>query len=420
MTNVNPDKVDTVERDTLVPHEAPRSGWLARIGFSRNLPKAVVDGGLDSIQVLLPKTDTQGRPPWLLISFAILVAIPSLLCLLYFTLIASDQYIAEARFAVRTLADDGANDDVDTGIMHMQSASQDAYVVTSFIQSNELLERLRGKIDYRKVFETPQADFFARFPANAPIEDFLANWGRHVSAYIDGPSGIVTLTVRTFKPADSVELVTAILKESEKLVNEMTVRAREDLLSSFSEEVARTSKLYQDALASLNQFQQKSGLLSPELQAQEKGKLLTGLLAQKLELESRLFVLRQSSGSDTPNYKQMFLLRQGVDEQIVAMEAQITGSNDASLSSLITTYSEFETDRIVAEKLYEAARRNYDLAFAASLRKGLYLTIFVPPSLPEEALYPKRLVSPMLIFLGLVTLWATLVLGWASVEDHRL
>lgn len=49
---------------------------------------------------------------------------------------------------------------------------------------------------------------------------------KHVSAYIDGPSGIVTLTAQTFYPEDSVKLVHAILEESEKLVNEMSVRAR--------------------------------------------------------------------------------------------------------------------------------------------------------------------------------------------------
>ncbi|WP_407802969.1 hypothetical protein, partial [Staphylococcus aureus] len=71
-------------------------------------------------------------------------------------------------------------------------------------------------------------------------------------------------------------------------------------------------------------------------------------------------------------------------------------------------------------KLYEAARRNYDQAFAAAIRKALYLTVFVNPAMPEEALYPRRFLSPVLVFLGLLTAWTILSLAWASVEDHRL
>lgn len=420
MTKAQLNEAGTVEPEVRLISQPRPAGWLKRFGVNRQSPTKSNEIPLDVEEETASQPDVSGKPPWLLISFLVMVVVPSFLALLYFAIFASDQYTAEARFAVRSLADDGANENVDTGIMQMQSASQDAHVVTSFIQSSEILQRLEGKVDYRAMFADSDADFLARFDASDSAEEFLKYWSKHVSAYIDGPSGIVTLTARTFRPSDSVELVTAILEESEKLVNEMTVRAREDLLASFRDEVTRTGRLYQDALSALNDFQQKSGLLSPAVQAQETGKLLTGLLAQKMELESRLFVLQQSSGTDSPSYKQMLLLRESLDKQIEGMQSQLTGANDVSLSSVITAYARFETDRMVAEKLYEASRRNYDLAFAAALRKALYLTVFVPPSMPEEALYPKRISSPFMIFLGLLVLWATLVLIWASVEDHRL
>lgn len=404
--------------ETTVLEEAPRSGWLARLRSPRN--DALMERKISLQPEVQDATETRGKPPWLLISFALIVMLPSLLALLYFAMVASDQYVAEARFAVRSLADDGTGEKVDTGIIQMQSASQDAFVVTSFIQSSELLKRLDGKVDYRGMFSTQEADVFARIDNAASREQFLKYWTKHVSAYIDGPSGIVTLTARTFHPADAVELLTAILEESEKLVNEMTMRAREDLLASFRDEVTRTGKLYGDTLQALNVFQQRSGLLDPTVQAQETGRILTGLLAEKMELETRLFVLQQSNGTESPAYRQLLLAREALDKQIETIQVQLTGSANSSLSSVITDYSKLQTDLMVAEKLYEASRHNYDLAVAAALRKALYLTVFVPPSLPESSLYPKRFSSPLMIFIGLFVFWATLVLGWASVEDHRL
>ncbi|HBF29346.1 MAG TPA: capsule biosynthesis protein [Rhizobium sp.] len=345
---------------------------------------------------------------------------PSLLSLVYFAGIASDQYTAEARFAVRSLSDNSTGDKVDTTLINMQVAPQDAYVVTSFIHSAEILRRLKGQIDYRAIFTDPKADYFSRFDPKDSEEEFLKYWDRHVFSYIDGPSGIVTLTVRTFQPKDAVELTKAILQQSEKLVNEITLRARDDLLASFRTEVTRTKAQYLDALKDSKDFQQKSGLLSPEVQAKEAGKLLTGLFAKKLDLETRLFVLKESDGTDSPSYKQMERAQDGLNKQVKDLQAQLVGSNNDSLANLIAGFAKLETNREVTEKLYESARRNYDLAFAAVSRKALYLTVFVQPSTPEEALFPKRIMSPLMIFLGLFVFWTTLCLIWASVEDHML
>ncbi len=419
MTNAPIHDVDAEEIRVDVRPERERKGWLKR-SMPAGSPKVIDAEDLTTTIGGEPQTESGGKPPWMLISFVLLVILPTIIGGVYFAFFASDQYTAEARFAVRSLADDGSGDTGDMNLMQMQAAPQDAYVVTSFIHSNEILSRLDGKVNYRAIFTNPDADYWSRFGADDSNEEFLKYWNKQVTSYIDGPSGIVTLSVRTFRPADSVELVSAILSESEKLVNEMTVRAREDMLASFRREVDRTGKLYQNALGRLNSFQQQSGLLSPALQAQETGKLLTGLLAQKLTLESRLFVLQQSNGTDSPSYNQLLLARESLDKQINAMRAQLTGGGNASLANVITDYSKVETDRLVAEKLYEASRRNYDMAFASAMRKALYLTVFVQPSMPEEALYPRRISTPLFIFLGLLISWATLALIWASVEDHRL
>ncbi|WP_320203846.1 capsule biosynthesis protein [Agrobacterium rosae] len=401
-------------------HRTPISRWeRLSTGLRSRLNNIKTKENKQLNEVSIVSTDERG-PPWMFITFVLIVIIPSIVSLLYFIFLASEQYVSEARFAVRSLAEESATENVDSGLMSMQASSQDANIVTSFIRSSEILRRLDGKINYREMFANSDADFFARLDKKASIEDFLDYWMKHVSAFIDGPSGIVTLTAQTFRPEDSKNLVTAILEESEKLVNEMSIRARDDMLVSFRNEVARTSQAYSDALAKLSSLQKQSGLLSPSEQAEQKSGLLTGLLAQKMDIDARMFVIRQSSGADAPSYRQLELTRKSIEEQITNLRNQLTGSGGASLSNVITAFTELETNRMVAEQLYESARRNYDQAFSASLKKALYVTVFVNPVIPEEAIYPRRLVAPFLIFLGLVVFWSTLTLVWASVEDHKL
>lgn len=380
-----------------------------------------------------PKTQSGGKPPLRLLGFLLLVVLPFLASSVYYAFIASDQYVAEARFAVRSVSGSGSDaddksDNNDTaqntgsgvGALSMRSATQDAYVVTSFIHSSEILKRISGEIDYKAIFTKGDTDFLSRFSASEPDEEFLKYWNDHVSAYIDVSSGIITLKIRAFSPEDSVRLANAVIQESEKLINELSERARNDIVQSMKADLEKSGKTYSDALLALNQFQHTSGLLSPEAQAKDSGAILTGLLAQKLDFETRLFVMRQSNADGSPTYQQLSLAKDSLDAQIDKMKSGLTGPENASLAKALLEYSRLDTDRMIAQKLYESSQKNYDTVLAEALRKTLYLAVFVRPTLPEEAMFPRRISTPLIILLALTVAWATLSLIWASVEDHRV
>ncbi|WFU10125.1 capsule biosynthesis protein [Rhizobium sp. CB3090] len=402
--------------------------------FRRRLPERHQHTDLEDIEYIPapgahePTPQEGGKPPLRLLSFLLIVILPFLASSIYYVFIASDQYVAEARFAVRALSGTSSDDKGDgsggsdgaAGLLNMRSASQDAYVVTSFIHSTEILKRIGEKLDYRSMFARQDADFLSRFRSSQSDEEFLNYWENHVSAYIDVSSGIITLKVRTFTPDDSVKLSNAIIQESESLINELSQRARNDIVQSMQADVEKSGKAYNDTLAALNQFQHQSGLLSPETQAKDSSALLTGLLAQKLEFETRLFVMKQSHAEGSPTYQQLTLALQSLDAQIDKKKAELTGPENASLAKALLEYSKLDTNRMIAEKLYEASQKNYDAVLAEALRKTLYLAVFVKPALPDEAEFPHRITTPLIILLGLAVLWTTLSLIWASVEDHRI
>ncbi|WP_414129565.1 capsule biosynthesis protein [Rhizobium jaguaris] len=405
--------------------------------FRRRVPERRQHNDLEEIKYIPvpgtqePAPQSGGKPPLRLLSFLLMVILPFLASLIYYVFIASDQYVAEARFAVRALSGTSSDDKGDgsggsensggpAGLLNMRSASQDAYVVTSFIRSTEILKRIGKKLDYRSMFTREDADFLSRFRSSESDEKFLDYWQNHVSAYIDVSSGIITLKVRAFTPDDSVKLSNDIIQESEALINELSQRARNDIVQSMQADVEKSGKAYADTLTALNQFQHQSGLLSPEAQAKDSSTLLTGLLAQKLEFETRLFVMKQSHAEGSPTYQQLTLALQSLDAQIDKKKSELTGPENASLAKALLEYSRLDTDRVIAERLYEASQRNYDAVLAEALRKTLYLAVFVNPTLPDEAVFPHRITTPLIILLGLAVLWTTLSLIWASVQDHQI
>lgn len=416
-------KIRKSETDTLFRPRHSLIGRLSRQAFPMSKSsRSVVSIDVEPIQGEQAEAKTNSRMPFAFISFIAVVILPVFASIFYFAFIASDQYIAEARFAVRSLAEDRNKDSLDSGVLSMNAMSQDGFIVTSFIHSSEILERLEKKINYRQMFTRSDADILSRFNETESKERFLKYWANQISTYVDGPSGIITLKTRTFSPEDSKALASAIIGESETLINELSVRAQHDMIARFEAELQRTAENYRSALEAMKAFQNESGLLTPEARATEAGTLLSALLAQKLELETRLFVLRESKVESSPVRQQLLLASQSISEQIDKLKGELAGNSGsaASVASVIQSFSRIETDRRVAESLYEAARKNLEEAQAEAMRKSLYLVVFVPPTVPEESLYPHRVSTPLLILLALTVLWSTGALLWASIEDHKL
>jgi capsular polysaccharide transport system permease protein len=110
------------------------------------------------------------------------------------------------------------------------------------------------------------------------------------------------------------------------------------------------------------------------------------------------------------------------ERQIAELKGRLTRTDGAgqTVASSLVKFEELEFQRQFAEKLYTLAQADLDRARLRADRQSVYLTVFVPPSLPEESRYPRRIAFPLLIFLGLAIVWSIVVMILASVEDHRL
>jgi capsular polysaccharide transport system permease protein len=366
----------------------------------------------------------------LLASFVGCVLVPAFVATVYFAFIASDQLAAEARFAVRSIESDVRDPSADaasgssssSGNFSFTATGQNAYIVTSYIRSRAIVDDLNAKLDLREMFRRPEADFWARLKRDASIDELTEYWNSMIATYIDAPSGIVTFQVRAFRRDDALTLGTATLELSETLVNRISVRARRDAMEMSEKEVRRTYALTQAALADMRRFRDTVGIIDPAQATTEIGKLLLPLLAEKIRLESDLFVASRDLDDSAPTIRVMKSRIETTERQIAELKGRLTRTDGAgqTVASSLVKFEELEFQRQFAEKLYTLAQADLDRARLRADRQSVYLTVFVPPSLPEESRYPRRAAFPLLIFLGLAIVWSIVVMIFASVEDHRL
>jgi capsular polysaccharide transport system permease protein len=359
-----------------------------------------------------------------LASFIGCVLLPSFAVTIYFVFIAANQFTADARFAVRQIETDSSDMSPSEASVNFSftATGQNAYIVTSYISSRAIVDDLNKKLNLRELFRRPEADFWARLKRNASIDELTDYWKSMVSTYIDAPSGIVTLQVRAFRAGDAVAIANAVLELSERLVNRISDRARRDATDESEQEMRRAYEMTQTALADMRRFRDSSGMIDPVQADTEIGKLLLPLLQEKIRIESDLFVTSRSLDDSAPTIKALKSRLDSVEQQIVSLKGKLTntGGDGNTLAASLAKFEQLDLQRQFAEKLYSMAQIDLDRARQRADRQSVYLTVFVPPSLPEESRYPRRAAFSILIFLGLTIVWSIAAMTLASIEDHRL
>jgi capsular polysaccharide transport system permease protein len=370
------------------------------------------------------------KPSGYLISLFFAVVIPSITAILYLAFIASDQYVAETRFAVRTIQSETGGDNLLSNLsslagagagMTMALPNQDAYIVTGYIHSRAIIDDLSKSFDLRAIFTRPGSDLWARLKRNATIEELTEYWDDMVTTYVDGPSGIVTVTARAFRPEDAVVLSQAIIDASEKLVNDVSARARNDAMQRAELEVRRYEGRVRQALLDLQRFRDGEGFIDPVSAATSTSKLLLAAMSEKIRLQNDLYVSSRAMSSNAPTVQTLKMHLESLDNQIDQLKAKLTGNSiEKNVSNSLAKFEELELRRIFAEKMYTMSQNALERARVRAEQQNLYISVFVSPSLPEDAKFPERISLSFIIPISLIVIWGIFALIAAAVKDHRL
>jgi capsular polysaccharide transport system permease protein len=408
---------------TLKPVFAPLTMFRRIVGRGLAL-RTSVEGSQDGLAGDLPRK----RVSFYFLSFIGCVVIPAFACAIYFAFLASDQFVAETRFAVREANSESLGDKLKSALSSVSAtvstpvmSGQDAYIIADYIRSRAIIDDLSKEMDLRAIFRRPEADFWARLKDGASAEDLQKYWQGMVTVYVDAPSGVVTVFVRAFRPADALALSKAILTASEALANSVSERMRSDAMKRAETEVRRSEAKVVTALADLRAFRDKEGLIDPRTSATSTATLLTTVMGQKIKMQNDLFVATRAMSADAPTVKALKDRIEGLDNQIDDLKAKLTsnGSGASALSGVLSGFEEVELQRMFAEKLYEMSQDGLERARQKAEAQNIYVSVFVPPGMPEEAKYPERLEFSLLAPVGLSILWGILALVGSAVNDHR-
>jgi capsular polysaccharide transport system permease protein len=363
------------------------------------------------------------RRSWLgWFSFIIVVAVPVVTAAVYYFFVAADQYVAEFRFALRS-AEPERHDPV---LLFQESIAPsvmglDSYVVVQYLASRAIIDDLSTTLDLREMFSRSEADWPVRLDLPVSIEELVRYWKRQVDAFFDATNGTIVVRARAFTPQDALKLADGILASSERLVNELSARARRDALRNADEEVGRAEKRLKSALTRLREFRDKEGIIDPRKTADATVALAGRVRDELVRAGTELSTLKHYMRDDAPSIKILEARVQSLEAQRRAVESEVTDTEKTrseALSRVMGSYEQLESERAFAENTYQHALQALDRSRINADRQQVYLATFVQPTLPEEALYPRRLQSFAVASGVAFVVWMIGGFILQSIRDH--
>jgi capsular polysaccharide transport system permease protein len=354
--------------------------------------------------------------------FWAIVGVPTLVAAVYYFGIAAPQYMSEAEFVVRG---PGAQKPMAGGVASLlqgggSEGEDDAMMVQAFIMSRDAVRELDRHEDLRAVLDRPEADFVSRFPGliswRTDFEALYKTYSRFVNVDLDQSTNVSTLQVKAYRPEDAQKIASALLAASERLVNRLNERARQDAVSSLQSEVDATQKHIAAIQAQLTAYRIREQILDPKSAAEGPLKLLGDLNAQRAAAQAQL----ADALKNAPHSPQIRVLRTSIaslDKLIDQERSKITGDT-GSVAAVQTGYEQLDIAQKLAEKQLASAYKSLEAAQLDAQRQQLYLETIEQPSLPDFPLYPKRIVSFSMVLATCLLAYGIAWLLVASVREH--
>ena len=352
----------------------------------------------------------------------LVVVLPTLLSALYFGVIASDLFVSESTFVVRSSERPAAG-----GLMGallpgaaFSGPQDDARVVHSYMRSRDALAELDARLQLRAKYSDKTVDRLSRFPRldfDNSAEGFFRYWRDHVSAEPDASSSLSVLRVSAFDGATAQQVNIELLNMAEALVNRLNERIRTDALRLATTELARAERQADDVARELAGFRSRNDVYDPDrqsaLQLAANGKLQEDLVLAR----GQLMELRAIS-PDNPRVALMHERVGQLEREIAQGNVRVTGAQK-SLTQQVAGMQQLQVRQASADRQLAAALAALEQARNDARRQQLYLERIASPSLPDVAQFPRPLRAVLTTLVLALVACGLLLLMRTAVREHR-
>lgn len=359
------------------------------------------------------------RNPWFLVA----VVLPVLLSSIYYFGIASNQYVSESRFAIKAPNQRAAQTTSFANLIQstgLSSGQEQSNQVIDFVRSRSALETLDDNLKLKEAYGSPKVDFLSRFPRfweDNAFEDLFDYYRTKIEISRDNDTGLVVLSTIAFTPTDAAAINTLLLRQSEKLVNELNENARNKAISEAESRVVEAQARVNAALGAISDYRSKARLVEPLKEATGVIEIANRLILERAALEAQLSTVR----AVTPDHPSISVLREQIaslTREIERQSARLVGGGTDTISRKLPDYDALVLEQELASELLMLAQTSLEQARSEALKQQFYLERVVEPNVPDLPEYPKPFKSVLTILGFALCLYFIIWMFVVGILEH--
>lgn len=354
--------------------------------------------------------------------FLAFVVAPTILAAIYYGLIASDVYISESRFVIKSADQKGSQMSTLANLVQttgLSGGQEQANEVLAFVRSRDALKALEKNPGVRAKFSSQDADAFSRYPGPFTTDGFeslFKYYDKMVDARLDSDTGTAVITTKAFNPQDAYEINRQLLNLSEGLVNRLNARAQTKGIAEAQRQVEIATARAKAARIALAQYRNAQALIDPGEQAAGVLEIANTMIAERAALQTQLDLMQRA----TPRNPGIAPLRNRINAisvQIASQDSRVVGTGDG-IASKIGGYENLLVEQEFATENMNVANASLSKARAEAQRQQFYLERVVESNMPDMPLLPTRLLNVIIFFAAATCLYFVIWMFMVGILEH--
>ncbi|ADW72981.1 capsule polysaccharide export inner-membrane protein KpsE [Rahnella aceris] len=351
----------------------------------------------------------------------IVIGLPMALLIIYLVIFSRPRYLSESTVAIKS-SNDISGTSLNVGLLlgaGNPGTAQDAMYLKEYINSPDMLTALDKQLDFHSVFGRSGLDFLYHLPKDASREQFLNYYRDRIAVTYDDKSGLLTIGTQGFTPQFAEQFNKAVLKESERFINEISHKIARDQQAFAENEMLEARARLNASKAQLLAYQNHNNILDPEAQAIAATTLVNTLVGQKIQMEAELRNLLTYLRDDAPQVISAQNAITSLGKQIDQEKSKITAPDGRQLNTMAVDFEEIKSKVQFDTELYKLTLTSIEKTRVEAARKLKVLSVISSPQLPQETTFPN---VPYMIASWLLVcclLFGTIKLLLAVIDDHK-
>ncbi|MEY4922764.1 MAG: hypothetical protein RLY17_1481, partial [Pseudomonadota bacterium] len=231
--------------------------------------------------------------------------------------------------------------------------------------------------------------------------------------------GLLTIGTQGFTPAFAELFNKAILRESERFINEVSHKIARDQQAFAEREMLEARARLNESKTQLLAYQNQNNTLDPEAQAIAATTLVNTLVGQKIQMEAELRNLLTYLREDAPQVISAQNAITSLAKQIDVEKEKITAPDGVKLNSMAVDFDEIKAKVQFNTEVYKVTLTSIEKTRIEAARKLKVLSVISSPQLPQESTFPNwpYMIASWLLVCCL--LFGTIKLLLAVIDDHK-